>query len=229
MTSTDGFCSALTFAPGELGTIYQPPANAASTRPSPAPISVAKANSTASTPQPTPTGASATAPAQPATSSNGTALPSSKAPRASPSPFTTITGHVGGRPASPARSMSQSSIATDASFARVPDQNAPPVMNNPTPSLTPLPSIAAAGSGTSSMPLFTPPQTPGQSAAAMAAVPQVPAPASGVKRESNAGVAPEADEQGREKRRRIAPTQVSDDVPAVAPPPPPAPKDSTSQ
>ncbi|CAK1354568.1 putative WD repeat-containing protein [Cercospora beticola] len=229
MTSTDGFCSALTFAPGELGTIYQPPTNSASTRPSPAPISVAKANSTASTPQPTPTGVSATATVQPAASSNGTAVPSSKAPRASPSPFTTITGHVGGRPASPARSMSQSSIATDASFARVPDQNAPPVMNNPTPSLTPLPSIAAAGSGTSSMPLFTPPQTPGQSAAAMAAVPQVPAPVSGVKRESNAGVAPEGDEQGREKRRRIAPTQVSDDVPAVAPPPPPAPKDSTSQ
>ena len=138
MTSSDGFCSALTFAPGELGTIYHPSASAKHT---PAPISVARANSASSTPQPTPNPTSATAAAAP---------PVPPAPRQhsqsnpSPSPYT-----AAARPASPARSparsMSVSSIGTDASFARAPDQNAPPAMNNPTPSMSAIPSIAAAG------------------------------------------------------------------------------------
>jgi len=69
-----------------------------------------------------------------------------------------------------------------------------------------LPSVAAAGS--SSLPLFTPPQTPGHhangsvgSASGMVAA--------GVKRMSDASEA--AVEEGRgEKKRRIAPTLVPD-------------------
>ena len=67
------------------------------------------------------------------------------------------------------------------------------------------------------MPLFTPPQTPGQSAASTVSMPSVPALVSGVKRESNASSHPsESEDQGREKRRRIAPTQVNGD--SAAPP-----------
>ena len=144
MTSSDGFCSALTFAAGELGTVYHA---SASSKHTPAPISVAKANSASSTPQPTPNPLSATAAAPPVPSiprqnsqSNNTPVPNP-----SPSPYTPAA-----RPASPARSparsMSISSIGTESSsFARAPDQNAPPVMNNPTPSMSALPAIAATG------------------------------------------------------------------------------------
>lgn len=139
MSSSDGFCSALTFAPGELGTVYHQQSAAKHT---PAPISVTKANSAQSTPQPTPTATPAalnvvpvvpSLPRQHSTSNNAPLNPS-------PSPYTPAA-----RPASPARSMSASSIGTDASFARAPDQNAPPVMNNPTPSMSSMPAIAASG------------------------------------------------------------------------------------
>ncbi|KAI7516882.1 hypothetical protein KC316_g20937, partial [Hortaea werneckii] len=132
MTSSDGFCSALSFAPGELGTVYHSPVPAIP-RHTPTPISVGKANqSTASTPQATPTAASApsaqpapppTLPRQPSSQSGTPALH-----HPSPSPFTNPA-----RPASPARSMSASSIATDTSFARVPDQANGVMMSNPTP------------------------------------------------------------------------------------------------
>ncbi|EME87282.1 uncharacterized protein MYCFIDRAFT_184373 [Pseudocercospora fijiensis CIRAD86] len=226
MTSSDGFCSALTFAPGELGAVYQGPIGSASTsRPSPAPISVSKANSsTASTPQPTPTGNAATTAAVPRHSStnsgSGLAQPTPIPPHAaaSPSPFAAaVQREAGVRPASPARSMSASSIATEASFAKIPDQNAVPVMNNPTPSMGAVPSNVAAGSSStnSSMPLFTPPQTPGQSQI-NASTSQNPPTVSGVKRDSNAGVQTDSEEQGREKRRRIAPTPVEDNPPPAA-------------
>jgi chromatin assembly factor 1 subunit B len=92
------------------------------------------------------------------------------------------------------------------------------VMNNPTPSMSSVPSMTAAGSGTSGpLPLFTPPQTPGgpsnNNGSSLGVV-------AGVKRES---VAPEASEEpNREKRRRIAPTLVEvGGEPASAPPAPP--------
>ena len=139
MTSSDGFCSALTFAPGELGTVYHAQSTS---RHTPTPISVAKANSAASTPQATPTATSATAVAPPAVPSipRQQSVSSNAPPNPSPSPYTPA-----GRPASPARSMSESSMGTEASFARAPDQNAPPVMNNPTPSMSSMPSVAASG------------------------------------------------------------------------------------
>ncbi|SMQ50637.1 unnamed protein product [Zymoseptoria tritici ST99CH_1A5] len=235
MTSSDGYCSALTFAPGELGQIHH--AQPVSARGTPAPISIAKANSAASTPQPTPTGT--VAPPSVPNSAGFTrqpSLPNTSNPAiasatASPSPFTTFTGHVGGRPASPARSMSASSIATEASFARVPDQNPPPVMNNPTPSMSSVPSLAAAGSS-SAVPLFTPPQTPGQNQTSGATSTNASFAATTLKRESSVSNTSEQDDQGREKRRRIAPTLVNDpSAPPSAPVPAraPAPSDSSAR
>jgi chromatin assembly factor 1 subunit B len=209
MTSSDGFCSALTFAPGELGTIHYPPPNAP--RHTPAPISVARANSATSTPQATPT----TVPALPtmmarqsSNQSNSNTIAPPPAP--SPSPFS----HPA-RPASPARSMSASSTT---SFAHPPDQNPPPAMNNPTPSMSSMPSMTAAGSNVqSSLPLFTPPQTPGGSNVYTGPMGNASSVVAGVKRES---VASDASEDGtKEKRRRIAPTLVEvDGASALAPP-----------
>lgn len=209
MTSSDGFCSALSFAPGELGTVHHPAPN--TVRHTPTPISVARANSAASTPQATPTATPAVPalPRQPSNPppNNGSSIAPPPAPSASP--FTNPA-----RPASPARSMSASSAATQSSFAHPPDQNAPPAMNNPTPSMSSVPSIAAAGS----VPLFTPPQTPGGSAAGngslsnASGVSAAAAPAAaGVKRESGASETSDdaAAAAPREKRRRIAPTLVS--------------------
>ncbi|QIW97815.1 hypothetical protein AMS68_003333 [Peltaster fructicola] len=200
MTSSDGFCSTLTFSPGELGSIY----HAAPARHTPAPISITKANSAASTPQATPTMPSPhSIPAIPKTVSNQT-VPPPIAPPPQPSPFATAA-----RPASPARSMSASSVGTQSSFAFPQD----PVMNNPTPQVSSLPSIAAAGSNPPNVPLFTPPQTPGIHTSVPGVVPQQIA---GVKRLSNAS---EVSEDGnKEKRRRIAPTLMSEKDTTMTPP-----------
>jgi chromatin assembly factor 1 subunit B len=200
MTSSDGFCSALTFSPGELGTVHHPPPSIS--RHTPTPISVARANSAASTPQATPT----TVPAVPAmtrqpssqTNNNGIIAPPPAPPA---SPFSQPA-----RPVSPARSMSTSSAATQSSFAYPPDQNPPPVMNNPTPSMSSVPSMIAAGSGASGpLPLFTPPQTPGGSSSYSSSVLGA---VNGIKRESIASESSEENNGNRDKRRRIAPTLV---------------------
>lgn len=222
MTSSDGFCSALTFAPGELGTVYPNPVSNA--RHTPAPISVAKANSAASTPQATPTLTPAV-PAMPSQPSHASRQPSVSGnmdapPNPSASPFTSAA-----RPASPARSMSASSIGTEASsFAKAPDQHAS-FLNNPTPSMSSVPSIAAGGSNPApgGVPLFTPPQTPGVHVAVPAGVNGHNAhptqSVAGVKRESTGDH--EDGGAGKEKKRRIAPTLVSGNG-APQPPPPPA-------
>src|SRR5690349_14205962 len=111
MTSSDGFCSSITFAPGELGEKYTGPLAVHSRHHhTPAAINTAASQtSNHSTPTPTPTTGSmsgsttaATAPMQ--------RQPSAGFP-ASPSSF------IPARPGSPARSNSVSSIATASSFA----------------------------------------------------------------------------------------------------------------
>jgi chromatin assembly factor 1 subunit B len=94
-----------------------------------------------------------------------------------------------------------------------------PVMNNPTPSMSSVPSMTAAGSGASGpLPLFTPPQTPGGPSNNNNSTLSVVA---GVKRESIASESSE-DNSNRDKRRRIAPTLVEvGGEPASAPPGPP--------
>lgn len=106
------------------------------------------------------------------------------------------------------------------------------MMSNPTPTLSAVPSIAAAGS--SGVPLFTPPQTPGHSigsgpansgyisSTAAGTAPQPPQPqgqasVAGVKRPSEAAdSAVSGVEEGKEKKRRIAPTLIEGE--GAAPP-----------
>ncbi|KAL1625095.1 Chromatin assembly factor 1 subunit [Neofusicoccum ribis] len=68
MTSSDGFCSCLTFAPGELGQVHPGPAKS-----HPSSINTAASTSNQSTPTPTPT--QATGPPPPKPGSSGSAFP----------------------------------------------------------------------------------------------------------------------------------------------------------
>ncbi|KAJ5289813.1 uncharacterized protein N7443_010066 [Penicillium atrosanguineum] len=131
MSSSDGFCSTLSFAPGELGQIYTGPTG---------PANAANAvTSSIATPLPTPTQVSPS----PVKSSHG---PASSGGPASSTPH--------GPPASPARSNSASSVMTQSSSQQG-------VVNNPTPTLGSVPLVTAAHSAQpSALPLTTPPQTP---------------------------------------------------------------------
>ena len=138
MSSSDGFCSALTFTAGELGQIYSGPiaphhhsAQQHST-----------SSSAVSTPVPTP--------------ASTHTLPVSRQPSssilASLSPLAAI------RPSSPTRSNSASSIATQSSMAPA---HTPSTMNIPGPNVSVLSSSNSGQLGpVSNLPLTTPPQTP---------------------------------------------------------------------
>lgn len=220
MTSSDGFCSAVTFAPGELGEKYTGPlASQTRRQATPAAINInAAQSSNHSTPTPTPTGTSIpiqTIEKPPAMQRQ----PSAGFP-ASPSSF------VPARPGSPTRSNSVSSIATASSFA--PGVGDTSSMNAPTPAMSSVPSLAAANSGP--VPMWTPPLTPahgqGNTHSASSSVSGIPGIPSG-RRESeqsesgrdDAAAASGAkkrelhtvpEEEGREnKKRRIAPIPVS--------------------
>jgi chromatin assembly factor 1 subunit B len=108
----------------------------------------------------------------------------------SPSPFT--------MPGSPARSVSTTSVA--GSMA-APEQSAD------TPEMSSVPSLTA-GSGINmhgGMPMYTPPQTPGYVAATPLAAAHPAGAVTAVKRENEGG-----EDGSRDKRRRIAPTLVSE-------------------
>lgn len=178
MSSSDGFCSTLSFAPGELG---QPHAG--------------------------PTSVSQTA-VNPSTPASSTTLPTSTHV---PSPVKTnpmsaaSTGPV--PPASPARSSSACSVATQSSA----QQNPAGVVNNPTPTLGTVPSVTAAHSAqpaTLPLPLTTPPQTP------VSSTPQASAASSSVlgkRGESESEGSKDADPSVTQqpKKRRVAPTLIS--------------------
>ena len=93
MSSSDGFCSNLTFSPGELGQIFT---GFVPTAQHPSPASISAVSSTQSTPMPTPTAASAPPSFEKATT-----------PGHAPSPAP--------QPPSPTRSNSTSSIVTQSS------------------------------------------------------------------------------------------------------------------
>ena len=221
MTSSDGFCSSVTFAPGELGEKYTGPL-AVHSRPQQTPAAINTTGGHASnnsTPTPTPTTGSMSATA------TATAPPMQRQPSAgfpaSPSSF------VPARPGSPTRSNSVSSIATASSFA--PGTGDQSNMNAPTPAMSSVPSIAAANSGP--VPMWTPPLTPahGQGAthSASSSVSGIPNIGQVGRRESEMSesdrddvsstskkrelhAVPEPDVDAREsKRRRIAPTPIT--------------------
>ncbi|KAI9848939.1 MAG: hypothetical protein M1838_000319 [Thelocarpon superellum] len=214
MSSSDGFCSTLSFAPGELGQVYTGQVPTAH-HPN---ISFATGSTQAISGATT---ASLTGLAKPNT---GITIPPSPPP---PSV----------RGVSPSRSNSISSVATQSSLAQTPPPNL--IMSNPTTTLGNLPSLAAAStiinttghasasasasanasasatptasSGTiGGIPLTTPPQTP------MSGNISTTSSVSGVsvlgKRDSGAASESEK-EEAKEivKKRRIAPTLVSTD------------------
>ena len=188
MSSTDGFCSTLAFTPGELGSIYT---GHHPTLKHPQPLNLAAIETTSnhSTPVPTPT--ATVSPALPKASP----IP---VPPAHPSPMAPTFNM---RPGSPARSNSQSSIATISSL------QTSAMTNNPTPTLSHVPLVTATNPSTMvGLPLTTPPQTP------MAGYHSATSSISGSvlgKRDVGAASESEKEDAGRPKKRRVAPQLVS--------------------
>ncbi|KAL9121413.1 MAG: hypothetical protein Q9187_002026 [Circinaria calcarea] len=186
MSSSDGYCSSIAFAPGELGQVYtgQVPNAHHPT------LSISVSGSSQPSPVPTPTAASAASPVKPHSSSI-------LAP--SPSPAATA------RPVSPSRSNSNSSIATQSSFMQTP---AGIIASNPTPTIGNVPSVAATNSAPAGLPLCTPPMTPMSIVSAPNSV------SGGLLGKRDIGGTSESemeDNKTAPKRRRIAPTVIKDD------------------
>lgn len=184
MTSSDGFCSTLTFSPGELGERYTGDVPTAKHP------SMTAASSTQNTPMATPTSIAPPSPfphSHHRTSSSGLAAPS-------PPPGPTI------RPSSPTRSNSTSSIATQSSYA--PGS----IISNPTLVGSSVPGVTAGSVGfVSGIPMSTPPQTPGSTSGSI----------SGMKRDASESEREDGSQD--KKRRRIAPTPVSEEKPSTGP------------
>ena len=185
MSSTDGFCSALSFAPGELGQIYtgQHPSLH---HPSISTTSFTAPSSSNNTPVPTPTAT--------ASPSLTKVLPGIPPSHPSPAPMFSV------RPGSPTRSNSQSSIATLASVQTSSHGN------NPTPTLGHVPLVTATNSAPLvGLPMTTPPQTPMSMTGGHSATSSISGSVLGKRDISGTS---ESEEDGRVKKRRIAPTLV---------------------
>ncbi|KAH8682321.1 WD40-repeat-containing domain protein [Xylariales sp. PMI_506] len=186
ISSFDGFCSTISFSPGDLGQEYtgELVSNKALITTGAAP------SSNQPTPTPTPT---SFAPPSPFPSSSHSHRNSTSSFTAPSPPATTTASFVSMRPSSPARSNSTSSIATQASTA---------VMTNPPLIGGTVPSIAATNSGkVTGVPITTPPETPRNGNTVMAA---------GVKRDASESEKDETTSNIQPKKRRIAPTLVTD-------------------
>ncbi|KPM40691.1 hypothetical protein AK830_g5858 [Neonectria ditissima] len=186
ISSSDGFCSTLSFSPGELGEVYKGEILQAKTQPG-----IATLLSAQNTPVPTPT----TSFAPPSPFPNGShhqhrnSASSFTAP--SPPPSASLFSQ---RPSSPTRSNSTSSIATiTTQSSSVPTAG---VVTNPTLISGNVPGIAAASSGkVTGMPMTTPPETPRSTTGSVA----------GTKRDASES---EKEDVKEPKKRRIAPTPV---------------------
>ncbi|TVY38183.1 putative WD repeat-containing protein [Lachnellula occidentalis] len=178
MTSSDGFCSTLTFSPSELGEVYKGEVPTAK-------HPIISTASSQNTPMATPT---AIAPPSPFPSSHHhrTSSNLSVAPSPPPSSSSNITGTI--RPSSPTRSNSTSSIATQSSYA-----TPGTIISNPTLVGGTLAGIAAGNSFMAA----TPPQTPRSTTSSV----------SGFKRDAGASGS-DVEDGGVKKKRRIAPTLV---------------------
>lgn len=196
MSSSDGFCSTLTFSHGELGSVY---AGAHPTHNNPHPI----VSTTISTP--VPREGSNTPLTTPTMPSPGLAkvLPAFPPPPAAPSPAPSSTTFQV-RPGSPTRSNSQSSITTLAS-----SMSHAQAGNMPTPIMSSIPGVAVPS-------MTTPPQTPMSTTELGNHLPGHRSAASSIsgsvlgKRESAGGGASESEkEEGTQaKKRRVAPTLI---------------------
>lgn len=182
MTSSDGFCSTLTFSPGELGQPY----NGDLPTSKHTMLTGTAVSSSQNTPMATPTGIAPPSPFPVVGHHHRTSSNLSVAP--SPPP---VNPNI--RPSSPTRSNSTSSIATISAVPQPPGS----VISNP-PLVGGTVSGITAGSFMSGMPMTTPPQTPRSTASSV----------SGLKRDLSESEREERD-GGDRKKRRIAPTPVS--------------------
>ncbi|KAH8816371.1 WD40-repeat-containing domain protein [Xylogone sp. PMI_703] len=198
MTSSDGFCSTLSFSPSELGQVYtdEVPTGKHST------VGASAVSSSQNTPMATPTNI---APQSPFHNSNTLLSTHHRTPSnpTAPSPSVSSIRPVG--PSSPTRSNSTSSVATQASTFTTPLPNTiisnPPLVSGSLPSISATPSSSNSTGFVSGVPINTPPQTPRSTASSVSAA--------GVKREASES---EKEDGGQEKkRRRVAPTLVSTD------------------
>jgi chromatin assembly factor 1 subunit B len=193
MTSSDGFCSTLTFAPGELGQIF---AGDVPTAKQPMITNTAHSSSQ-NTPMATPTSIAPPSPFPTGGHHHRTSSNLSVAPSPPPAP---VAAGSNMRPSSPTRSNSTSSIATQSSFA----QPAGSIISNPTLVGGSMPGIGAGNSNfMTGMPMTTPPQTPRSTTSSV----------SGIKRDHSES---EREEGGEKKKRRITPTLMGTDVAALA-------------
>jgi chromatin assembly factor 1 subunit B len=188
MTSSDGFCSTLTFLPGELGQPYTGEVPTAKHHPITSSTAV---SSSQNTPMATPT--STIPPPSPFPSSNHHRSTSNHSLSGADAAYASTM-----RPSSPTRSNSTSSVATQSSYAH----HAPgTVISNPPLVGGTLPGVVAGTTGlgfVSGVPLTTPPQTPRSTTSSV----------SGIKRDASES---EREDGGHEKKkRRIAPTLVSE-------------------
>lgn len=183
ISSSDGFCSTLSFAAGELGEVYKGEIGP------PKPQTAASSNQ--STPLPTPT--NAFAPPSPFPNGSHHQHRNSASSFTAPSPPQSAS-LISQRPSSPTRSNSTSSIATITTQAStVP---ATGVVTNPTLISGNVPSISATNTGkVTGVPLTTPPETPQSVTGSVA----------GTKRDASES---EKEETKEPKKRRIAPTLV---------------------
>ncbi|KAK3382407.1 WD40-repeat-containing domain protein [Lasiosphaeria ovina] len=192
ISSSDGFCSTLSFSAGELGQVYTgelgPPKVSSGTA----------ASSSQNTPVPTPT--SVFAPPSPYRNGGSHRHRDSASSITAPSPPPlSAASFVSQRPGSPARSNSASSILTQSSTAQT------GVVSNPTLISGQVPSIAATNSGKiTGVPMTTPPETPREFPRGSA----TGAAAAGSKRDNTDSDVEDAS-GSQPKRRRIAPTLVS--------------------
>ncbi len=204
MTSSDGFCSTLTFAPGELGQIYTGEVPTAK-HPT---LSTTAVSSSQNTPMATPTSIAPPSPF-PASNSGSHHRTSSYPIAPSPPPAPMV------QQSSPTRSNSTSSVATVASYANPATAAAAAasgtIISNPPLVTGSLPSIAqTSGTGTglsfmtgmpmTGMPMTTPPQTPRSATSSV----------SGVKRDASESEKEDNGAGGDKKRRKIAPTPVGE-------------------
>ncbi|KAK3497023.1 WD40-repeat-containing domain protein [Neurospora hispaniola] len=188
ISSSDGFCSTLSFLPGELGIPYTGEIGPRHS------LSSGGATSNQNTSLPNPSGVFA----PPSPFHNGT----NHRHRDSASSFTapsppTAASFVNPPPPSPARSNSASSAITQASTSQGGVMSNPPLISGQ------VPSIAATNSGkVTGLPVVTPPETPQSSSGG--------AGSTSLKRESSdSREANNAENSQQPKRRRIAPTLVS--------------------
>jgi chromatin assembly factor 1 subunit B len=186
MTSSDGFCSTLTFSPGELGQHYT---GEVPTAKHPM-LNNTAVSSSQNTPMATPT--STIAPPSPFPASHPRTSSYPIAPSPPPAPLSTSM-----RPSSPTRSNSTSSIATQSSYV-TPAHGT--VISNPALVSGAVPGIGASNiSLHSGIPISTPPHTPRSATSSV----------SNLKRDASESETEKGDAGREKKKRRLAPTPVA--------------------